>query len=76
MAANGCARPGIASRPQLHHASNIGARFIQKKGTGASRASSEPRGETMEELVMPQVRTPFNPELSIVLTRSHFGQLL
>ncbi|HET6889539.1 MAG TPA: ATP-dependent Clp protease ATP-binding subunit, partial [Pyrinomonadaceae bacterium] len=42
--------------------SNIGARFIQKKGTLGFQGSSEASREKMEEMVMSQVRQTFNPE--------------
>ncbi|MGH9956214.1 MAG: AAA family ATPase, partial [Pyrinomonadaceae bacterium] len=42
--------------------SNIGARFIQKKGTLGFQGSSEASREKMEEMVMAQVRQTFNPE--------------
>ena len=42
--------------------SNIGARFIQKKGTMGFQGSSEASREKMEEMVMSQVRQTFNPE--------------
>src|SRR5687768_15638722 len=42
--------------------SNIGARFIQKKGTMGFQASSDASREKMEEMVMSQVRQTFNPE--------------
>ncbi len=42
--------------------SNIGARFIQKKGTLGFQGSSEASHDKMEEMVMSQVRQTFNPE--------------
>ncbi len=42
--------------------SNIGARFIQKKGTLGFQGSAEASREKMEEMVMAQVRQTFNPE--------------
>ena len=42
--------------------SNIGARFIQKKGTMGFQGSSEASRDKMEEMVMSQVRQTFNPE--------------
>jgi ATP-dependent Clp protease ATP-binding subunit ClpC len=42
--------------------SNIGARFIQKKGTLGFQANTEATREKMEEMVMSQVRQTFNPE--------------
>jgi ATP-dependent Clp protease ATP-binding subunit ClpC len=42
--------------------SNIGARFIQKKGTMGFQGSSETSRDKMEEMVMSQVRQTFNPE--------------
>ncbi len=42
--------------------SNIGARFIQKKGTMGFQGSSEASREKLEEMVMSQVRQTFNPE--------------
>ena len=42
--------------------SNIGARFIQKKGTLGFQGSSEASRDKMEEMVMSQVRQTFNPE--------------
>ena len=42
--------------------SNIGARFIQKKGTLGFQGSAEISRSKMEELVMSSVRQTFNPE--------------
>ncbi|HEY6122751.1 MAG TPA: ATP-dependent Clp protease ATP-binding subunit [Pyrinomonadaceae bacterium] len=42
--------------------SNIGARFIQKKGTMGFQANTEATREKMEEMVMSSVRQTFNPE--------------
>jgi len=42
--------------------SNIGARFIQKKGTLGFQANSDATREKMEEMVMSSVRQTFNPE--------------
>ena len=42
--------------------SNIGARFIQKKGTMGFQASSDSSRAKMEEMVMSSVRQTFNPE--------------
>ncbi|HEX7297205.1 MAG TPA: ATP-dependent Clp protease ATP-binding subunit, partial [Pyrinomonadaceae bacterium] len=42
--------------------SNIGARFIQKKGTLGFQANTEATREKMEEMVMSAVRQTFNPE--------------
>ncbi len=42
--------------------SNIGARFIQKRGTMGFQGSSEASREKLEEMVMSQVRQTFNPE--------------
>src|SRR6059058_2633656 len=42
--------------------SNIGARFIQKKGTMGFQANPEASREKMEEMVMNAVRQTFNPE--------------
>ncbi|MCA1593108.1 MAG: ATP-dependent Clp protease ATP-binding subunit [Acidobacteria bacterium] len=42
--------------------SNIGARFIQKKGTLGFQASPDASREKMEEMVMSAVRQTFNPE--------------
>ena len=42
--------------------SNIGARFIQKKGTMGFQASSDSSRGKMEEMVMSSVRQTFNPE--------------
>jgi ATP-dependent Clp protease ATP-binding subunit ClpC len=42
--------------------SNIGARFIQKKGTLGFQANSEATREKVEEMVMSSVRQTFNPE--------------
>src|SRR5262249_9420915 len=42
--------------------SNIGARFIQKKGTMGFQGSSEVSRTKMEEMVMNSVRQTFNPE--------------
>jgi ATP-dependent Clp protease ATP-binding subunit ClpC len=42
--------------------SNIGARFIQKKGTLGFQASGEASREKLEEMVMSSVRQTFNPE--------------
>src|SRR5690242_13452998 len=42
--------------------SNIGARFIQKKGTLGFQANSDSSREKMEEMVMAAVRQTFNPE--------------
>jgi ATP-dependent Clp protease ATP-binding subunit ClpC len=42
--------------------SNIGARFIQKKGTLGFQASTDSSREKLEEMVMSAVRQTFNPE--------------
>jgi ATP-dependent Clp protease ATP-binding subunit ClpC len=42
--------------------SNIGARFIQKKGTLGFQATVDSSREKMEEMVMSSVRQTFNPE--------------
>ena len=42
--------------------SNIGARFIQKKGTMGFQGPGDASREKMEEMVMSQVRQTFNPE--------------
>jgi ATP-dependent Clp protease ATP-binding subunit ClpC len=42
--------------------SNIGARFIQRKGTLGFQASADQSRERMEEMVMSSVRQTFNPE--------------
>jgi ATP-dependent Clp protease ATP-binding subunit ClpC len=42
--------------------SNIGARFIQKKGTLGFQATTDASREKMEEMVMAAVRQTFNPE--------------
>ncbi|HKS29520.1 MAG TPA: ATP-dependent Clp protease ATP-binding subunit, partial [Pyrinomonadaceae bacterium] len=42
--------------------SNIGARFIQKKGTLGFQATVDASREKMEEMVMSAVRQTFNPE--------------
>jgi len=42
--------------------SNIGARFIQKKGTMGFQASSDSSRDKLEEMVMSSVRQTFNPE--------------
>ena len=42
--------------------SNIGARYIQKKGTMGFQASPDASREKMEEMVMNEVRHTFNPE--------------
>ncbi len=42
--------------------SNIGARFIQKKGTLGFQGTSDASREKMEEMVMSAVRQTFNPE--------------
>jgi ATP-dependent Clp protease ATP-binding subunit ClpC len=42
--------------------SNIGARFIQKKGTMGFQGTSEASRDKLEEMVMSQVRQTFNPE--------------
>lgn len=42
--------------------SNIGARFIQKRGTMGFQGSSEASRDKLEEMVMAQVRQTFNPE--------------
>ncbi len=42
--------------------SNIGARFIQKKGTMGFQGTSDASREKMEEMVMSTVRQTFNPE--------------
>jgi ATP-dependent Clp protease ATP-binding subunit ClpC len=42
--------------------SNIGARFIQKKGTLGFQANTDATREKMEEMVMSAVRQTFNPE--------------
>ncbi|MEO7969957.1 MAG: ATP-dependent Clp protease ATP-binding subunit, partial [bacterium] len=42
--------------------SNIGARFIQKKGTMGFQGTGDASRDKMEEMVMSQVRQTFNPE--------------
>jgi ATP-dependent Clp protease ATP-binding subunit ClpC len=42
--------------------SNIGARFIQKKGTLGFQATTDASREKLEEMVMSTVRQTFNPE--------------
>jgi ATP-dependent Clp protease ATP-binding subunit ClpC len=42
--------------------SNIGARFIQKKGTLGFQANTDATREKVEEMVMSSVRQTFNPE--------------
>ncbi len=42
--------------------SNIGARFIQKKGTMGFQGTTDATREKMEEMVMSAVRQTFNPE--------------
>jgi ATP-dependent Clp protease ATP-binding subunit ClpC len=42
--------------------SNIGARFIQKKGTMGFQATTDSSREKLEEMVMSSVRQTFNPE--------------
>ncbi|MFN2454661.1 MAG: ATP-dependent Clp protease ATP-binding subunit [Pyrinomonadaceae bacterium] len=42
--------------------SNIGARFIQKKGTMGFQATTDASREKLEEMVMSTVRQTFNPE--------------
>jgi ATP-dependent Clp protease ATP-binding subunit ClpC len=42
--------------------SNIGARFIQKKGTLGFQATTDSSREKLEEMVMSAVRQTFNPE--------------
>ena len=42
--------------------SNIGARFIQKKGTLGFQGTTDASREKMEEMVMSAVRQTFNPE--------------
>jgi len=42
--------------------SNIGARFIQKKGALGFQANTDTTREKMEEMVMSSVRQTFNPE--------------
>jgi ATP-dependent Clp protease ATP-binding subunit ClpC len=42
--------------------SNIGARFIQKKGVLGFQANTDTTREKMEEMVMSSVRQTFNPE--------------
>src|SRR2546421_533479 len=42
--------------------SNIGARFIQKRGTMGFQGSADVSREKMEEMVMAAVRQTFNPE--------------
>jgi ATP-dependent Clp protease ATP-binding subunit ClpC len=42
--------------------SNIGARFIQKKGTMGFQGTTDATREKMEEMVMSTVRQTFNPE--------------
>ncbi|MDT4966678.1 MAG: ATP-dependent Clp protease ATP-binding subunit ClpC [Acidobacteriota bacterium] len=42
--------------------SNIGARFIQKKGTMGFQATADASREKLEEMVMSSVRQTFNPE--------------
>ena len=52
--------------------SNIGARFIQKKGTLGFQANTDASREKMEEMVMSSVRQRLTPSSSIVSTRSSF----
>jgi len=42
--------------------SNIGARFIQKRGTMGFQGTAEASRDKLEEMVMSQVRQTFNPE--------------
>jgi ATP-dependent Clp protease ATP-binding subunit ClpC len=42
--------------------SNIGARFIQKKGTMGFQGTTDASREKMEEMVMSTVKQTFNPE--------------
>ena len=62
--------------------SNIGARFIQKKGTLGFQANTEATREKMEEMVMSSVRQTFNPEFInrldeiIIFDQLHDNELL
>ena len=62
--------------------SNIGARFIQKKGTLGFQANSDSSREKMEEMVMSSVRQTFNPEFInrldeiIIFDQLHDDELL
>ena len=62
--------------------SNIGARFIQKKGTLGFQANSDSSREKMEEMVMSSVRQTFNPEFInrldeiIIFDQLHNDELL
>ncbi|HEY6805082.1 MAG TPA: ATP-dependent Clp protease ATP-binding subunit [Pyrinomonadaceae bacterium] len=62
--------------------SNIGARFIQKKGTMGFQANSDASREKMEEMVMSSVRQTFNPEFInrldeiIIFDQLNDGELL
>jgi len=62
--------------------SNIGARFIQKKGTLGFQANTEATREKMEEMVMSAVRQTFNPEFInrldeiIIFDQLHDNELL
>jgi ATP-dependent Clp protease ATP-binding subunit ClpC len=62
--------------------SNIGARFIQKKGTMGFQASPDASREKMEEMVMNAVRHTFNPEFInrldeiIIFDQLNDGELL
>ena len=62
--------------------SNIGARFIQKKGTLGFQRTPTPRREKVEEMVMSSVRQTFNPEFInrldeiIIFDQLHDNELL
>jgi len=62
--------------------SNIGARFIQKKGTLGFQANTDATREKMEEMVMSAVRQTFNPEFInrldeiIIFDQLHDNELL
>jgi ATP-dependent Clp protease ATP-binding subunit ClpC len=62
--------------------SNIGARFIQKKGTMGFQSSPDASREKMEEMVMNAVRHTFNPEFInrldeiIIFDQLNDGELL
>lgn len=48
--------------PAASRSTNIGARFIQKKGTLGFQANTDASREKVEEMVMSSVRQTFNPE--------------
>jgi ATP-dependent Clp protease ATP-binding subunit ClpC len=53
--------------------SNIGARFIQKRASLGFQGTHDLSRAKMEEMVMSSVRQTFNPDLSIVSTKSSFS---